>query len=978
MQQTLTITRKELRAYFGSPMALIFVGAFLAATLFSFFWVETFFARGIADIRPLFKGMPLLLIFLVAALTMRQWSEEQRSGTLEILLTLPVSPIQLVVGKFLAVVALVAVALGLTLFLPFTVALLGNLDWGPVIGGYLAALLLAGAYAAIGLFVSSRTDNQIVASIITVLICLALYLIGVSYVTDFVGAGVGEVLRALSTSGRFEAIRRGVIDLRDLTYYGALIGIFLTLNVLSLKAQGWSAGEHTRLRRRGLALTSALLALNLLVVNVWVYPLRGLRLDLTQYREYTLSPVTKTLLRELAEPLLIRGYFSDQIHPLLDPLMPSLRDFLQEYAVAGGGRVRVEFVNPATDLDLETEASQVYGIRPMPFGVTGRYESSVINAYFNVLIQYGDQSVILGLEDLIAQGRAPDGTVELQLANLEYTFTRSIKKVVYGFQSLDAVLAALSEPAQLTVYLSPDTLPDWMAEAPGTLDAVLTDIAGRAAGNFTYTYVNPLAPDSPITPQELYDTYGLQPVAASLFSDQYFYFYLVLQVGDRVGLIYPSGELTEADIRGAIESGLKRVSSGFLQVVGLWTPPAVPTVDMFGQQQPPLSSWQQIGEWLAQEYEVRDVDLSVGYVPLDVDVLILVAPQNLGEYELFAIDQFLMRGGAVVAAVSNYGLTTDMFSGWVALEPLAGGLDPLLAHYGFAVEPTLVLDPQSEVFVVPAVRGAQGFEFRRYPLAVDIRADGMATDSPLVSNLPAVTLNWASPIRVDAAQNAGRAVNVILRSSRDAWTQYDSNILPDYTTYPNFGFPAIGAQQSYTLAVTAEGVFESYYKERPSPFDAPPGDTVLPAASPIPGTIPISSESARLFLIGSAEFLDDVMLEIAASLVGESYANRLLLLQNAVAWATEDPALQTIRARGTAARVLLPLTAQDRSFWEIANYIVAGLGLLALGAIATMWLRKESPLDLLPPPSAAQIEAKAVVEAAVDAAVETASEVEEA
>ena len=100
MRQTLAITRKELQSYFGSPMALIFLGVFLAATLFSFFWIDTFFARGIADVRPLFRWMPLLLIFLVAALTMRQWSEEQQQGTLEILLTLPIRPVQLVIGKY--------------------------------------------------------------------------------------------------------------------------------------------------------------------------------------------------------------------------------------------------------------------------------------------------------------------------------------------------------------------------------------------------------------------------------------------------------------------------------------------------------------------------------------------------------------------------------------------------------------------------------------------------------------------------------------------------------------------------------------------------------------------------------------------------------------------------------------------------------------------------------------------------------------
>src|SRR5512140_1073767 len=128
MKQILALTRKEVNAYFGSPMALIFLGAFLAVTLFAFFWVETFFARGVADVRPLFRWMPVLLIFLIAALTMRQWSEEQRSGTMEMLLTMPVRSVKLVLGKFLAVMTLVAVALILTLPLPITVSNLGNLD----------------------------------------------------------------------------------------------------------------------------------------------------------------------------------------------------------------------------------------------------------------------------------------------------------------------------------------------------------------------------------------------------------------------------------------------------------------------------------------------------------------------------------------------------------------------------------------------------------------------------------------------------------------------------------------------------------------------------------------------------------------------------------------------------------------------------------------------------------------------------------
>ena len=165
------IARKEAEAFFSSLAGLIFIAVFLGVCLFVFFWVETFFARNIADVRPLFEWMPLLLIFLVAALTMRVWSEERRAGTLEILLTAPVRPICLVLGKFTACMGLVGLALALTLPLPITVSLLGPLDWGPVIGGYIATLCLAAAYVAIGLFVSARTDNQLVSLIVTALIC---------------------------------------------------------------------------------------------------------------------------------------------------------------------------------------------------------------------------------------------------------------------------------------------------------------------------------------------------------------------------------------------------------------------------------------------------------------------------------------------------------------------------------------------------------------------------------------------------------------------------------------------------------------------------------------------------------------------------------------------------------------------------------------------------------------------------------------
>ena len=964
LNQTLSITRKELEGYFGSPMALIFVGAFLAVTLFSFFWVDTFFARGIADIRPLLRWTPVLMIFLVAALTMRQWSEEQRSGTLEMLLTLPVSPIQLVLGKFLAVMALVVVALALTGFLPITVSQLGNLDWGPVFGGYLAAILLAAGYAAIGLFASSSTDNQIVALISTVLLCGLFYLVGSSGVTDFFGDAIGEILRAVGSGSHFESIQRGVVDLRDLLYYLSLTALFLTLNVTSLDSKKWSRGERTLPHRRTVILTTLLVVLNLVLLNVWLFPLHGLRLDLTAQREYSLSQTTRDLLSNLQEPLLVRGYFSEKTHPLLAPLVPRIRDMLEEYKAASGGRVQLEIVDPAKDPDKEAEANQTYGIRPMPFQVAGRYETSIINSYFNILIRYGDQNVVLGFQDLIEVEAHRDGNLDVRLRNLEYDLTSSIKKVIYGFQSVDAVLAALAEPAKLTVYVTPKSLPEWLTDAPTTIEKVLKDITTESRGKFSYTVVDPDAPGSPTTRQDLYDAYGLQPLAVSLFSNESYYLHMLLQIGDETQIIYPPGELSEAEVRTAIESTLKRASPGFLQVVGLWTPPSEPTPNAFGQMQQPLSNWREIQASLRQEYEVHSLDLSSGQVPADVDVLVIVAPQAMTDKDRFAIDQFLMRGGAVVVAAGNYGITADQTSGQLTLKPLEGNLREMLSSYGIEVEESLVLDPQNEPFPVPVTRQVGGFQVQEiqainYPFFVDIRPDGMASDSPVVSGLPAVTLNWASPIVVVEEKNSERQVTALLQSSRDSWTQAHTNIQPDLERYPGLGFAVEGERKTHTLAVSVQGVFESSFKDQASPLEEGASESgtaveLLRNSLAVPqelhtGVVNTSPETSRLIVIGSAEFVDDFVFEVSSRLTRDRYLNSLRLMQNGVAWAVEDLDLLTIRSRGTYARVLKPLTEGDRAFWEGANYAVALAALIAIGIYWNVRRKNEQPMELNEP-----------------------------
>ena len=424
------VARKEIAGFFASPAAFIFFGAFLAVTLFVFFWVEKFFARNISDARPLFEWMPVLLIFLVSALTMRMWSEEKRAGTLEFLLTAPVSPVDFVLGKFFACMGLVAIALLLTLPVPFTVSLLGNLDWGPVGGAYIATLFLAGAYTAIGLTVSARSDSQIVSLITTVLVCTLFYLLGSDTVTQLFGNTLSEFFKMLGSGSRFSSITRGVIDFRDLYYYLSIIGIFLCLNVYFLESGRWDRGSKQPSHLRWQILVTLMVA-NFAVTNLWLQKVTWIRIDLTEGKIYSISNATRHYLDQLREPLLIRGYFSAKTHPLLAPLVPQLRDLILEYEVASGGKVRAEFVDPLEHPELEEEAGQKYGIKPVPFQISDKYQASLVNSYFDVLVQYGDQYQVLGFRDLVEVRSATETQMDVELQNPEYEITRSIKKVLY-------------------------------------------------------------------------------------------------------------------------------------------------------------------------------------------------------------------------------------------------------------------------------------------------------------------------------------------------------------------------------------------------------------------------------------------------------------------------------------------------------------------------------------------------------------------
>lgn len=232
------IAGRELRGYFATPLAYVFMVIFLALMGAFTFYLGGFFERGQADLQPFFNFHPWLYLFLVPAIAMRLWSEERKSGSIELLMTLPVTLWEAVLGKFLAAWLFVAVALALTFPIWITVNYLGEPDNGVIVAGYVGSLLMAGGFLAIGSCISAANRNQVVAFIITVVVCFLFMLAGFPLVLDFFRAwlpqAVVDIVAGLSFLTHFTSLSKGVLDLRDVLYFLLVIGVWLYACVIVL------------------------------------------------------------------------------------------------------------------------------------------------------------------------------------------------------------------------------------------------------------------------------------------------------------------------------------------------------------------------------------------------------------------------------------------------------------------------------------------------------------------------------------------------------------------------------------------------------------------------------------------------------------------------------------------------------------------------------------------------------------------------
>jgi ABC-2 type transport system permease protein len=552
-----------------------------------------------------------------------------------------------------------------------------------------------------------------------------------------------------------------------------------------------------------------------------------------------------------------------------------------------------------------------------------------------VLVAYGDQFQVLSFRDLIDVKQTSESDLKVELKNPEYAISSAIRKALVSYQGGSGPFDTLQRPISFTGYVSADEqLPEQLQQARVALNAALADVAKDSGGRFSSGFQDPGS--NPALATRLTRDFGFRPMVAGLLDDKPFWFYLTVGDGQRTEQIPLPATLDQPGFKQAILGAVKRFSPGFLKTVAVLAP----------ENAQPYAA---LRESLSNSVRWLDADLKSGSAPGDADLLMVLSPHELDDKQVFAIDQFLMRGGTVLLATAPTEVSVQQS---ITAQPVKSGLEDWLAGFGITLGKGLVLDTQSGALPIPIERNVGGVTVQeialaRYPYILDVRGSGLAQGTPITSSLGDIEVPWAAPVSLDAARNGKRRVTTLLHSSAQSWLSQSEDLLPNYDRYPELGFAVSADRKAQILAVMLEGGFDSAFKDKKSPLlQAPPAAPTPPATpgQPVPPKPPEPAQggfdsvlahspaSSRLILVASNAVFTDQASSLISEVLGSRYTKAAEFAQNVVDWSLEDQGLLAIRSRDQFARTLEPLDRRAEQTIEFLNYAVA------LGALGLVWL----------------------------------------
>ncbi|PKN47463.1 MAG: hypothetical protein CVU59_02790 [Deltaproteobacteria bacterium HGW-Deltaproteobacteria-17] len=627
---------------------------------------------------------------------------------------------------------------------------------------------------------------------------------------------------------------------------------------------------------------------NLLVFNAIVQPWTGARLDLTQYKEHSLSAPTRKVLRELPDRVEIIALFSTNTHKLLRPLLPKIQDTLDIYQAESGGKVIVHMEDPRSDKRL-SQLYEEFNLRPVPVPLESKYKKEVKSIFFHIVVRMGDQNIKYQMEDLIDVEEV-NNELQVKLKDLEAILTRGIRKVSTSFVSLDSVIAQVSSPVKITYYKLPADvtgLPEdkkkEIEEAAQKLRESVEDLIGKFKTKVQFEEKDATA-DAQLFMVEV--EHGSRKVAFPLFTQ--------LQ------------EVSKSGVTEKVNAALKRVLPGFSRTLGLVapTPQMDPMMMQMGRRPP--NEFALLENLLGEEYNVKQVDLSSGEPPLDVDVLLVVRPEDLSEKAAFAIDQYMMLGGRMVLLLDPGKLDmAALQQNKLMIKSMRSGLEGVLGKWGITLEDKLLADQKHIPYPLPREiqPGLMVIDEVPYPYFVRVEKPSGHT---MVDSVSEVAFLWPGAFTVRKIGEKTRT-QAVLSSSGQSWlVPMDPQAGIDVTPAPDRK-DAAPATASYPIAVAVEGELESAWLGRKSPLEEPSKDPAdpnpddepaadarptadatpaAPAAPAAPRTTPRRDRSpaTRFVAVADADFVSEVGVKILEGRFPFSY--RFLI--NALEWVQSD------------------------------------------------------------------------------------------
>jgi ABC-type uncharacterized transport system involved in gliding motility auxiliary subunit len=416
MRSIWIIARRELRALFDQPTGYVLLIIFVVVNGFLFF--RQAYVSGVASLRPMLDLLPWMFLFFVPAVAMRSLAEDLRSGLLEIVLSQPISELELVLGKYLGTTLFLWFGLALTLPIPLGLTVGAQLPWGPVVAQYVGSMLLAAGLAGVGVWASALARSQITAFIVGLAVMFVLVLVGLNPLVVGLPPQLGLIAARLGVLSHFDSIGRGVIDLRDAVYFVSLAAAFLLLAYSSLMARKLAPGQGPIRRLK----TTVVLLVGILVVVNLLGGYLSWRLDLTPGRAYTLSKATRDLAGSLSDLLTIKVFASAELPSEAALLKRDVDDLLSDVKAAGKGKIRVIERDPAQDAVAHKDAVSL-GIQAVQFNVVGKSELQVKEGYLGIAIQYAD-----GVQAIPFVSQTED--LEYRVASAIQSLTRTKKPVI--------------------------------------------------------------------------------------------------------------------------------------------------------------------------------------------------------------------------------------------------------------------------------------------------------------------------------------------------------------------------------------------------------------------------------------------------------------------------------------------------------------------------------------------------------------------